>query len=589
MAHSLILGREIELLNPAAPIDSGPAQGAILRLGGMGTTGFDLGAGEPQTAVITSLLLDGERPIGRRTGNASIELHIYARGPSIPTVLAAREKVLAIVDQETWELVLQLEGMQPTVFDCLRAKVSMPTVITHLQQYVCTFSISCQRLPFGRSDELQTISIQAPPGTPGGGGISYLPSILLDGYESLTGTTVISGAAWTSTTDERWGSSGLNALRTTGASTMQRPITQVDLSSYRALRFWIGVTGKAVTRTVTYTLFDTSNRSWTLPSVTALLPGNLKYSWFAVSLRSTTPPAGFRADLVNKIQFKTTGAIYVDDLVAVDSVINVIGGTRAAVYEVHAIEGSARTPINLDINRPSGGTITGGIFHHPRKVPLDYLPVIQLNPATPIDGRTLVLPSSGVTLDPWDGTYTVCLAIATLVGGSTTSRTTSVTITQIGAGYTDSTTVARTYTPTEIGTAKYLFIDRVTLPIRAYPPDVRGVNWTVSINCTLGGGSFDSFTDLLFIDTAGETIVWHNAAAATHVYVDEPDPVTVNHGQLLAGSTHSAAATVHDKVAAMSGAPFGLDAGENSMLVHCVDGAVALTVNYAPRWHGLRI
>ena len=59
MAHSLTLGRQVELFGDGQIIDGGPAAGAVLRLGGVGSADFNLGSGEPQSTVITSLLLDG--------------------------------------------------------------------------------------------------------------------------------------------------------------------------------------------------------------------------------------------------------------------------------------------------------------------------------------------------------------------------------------------------------------------------------------------------------------------------------------------------------------------------------------------------
>lgn len=590
MSHSLIIGRQVELFGGGEYIDSGPAAGAVIRVGDFGgNSGLDLGAGEPQTTVISSLLLDGERPVGRRTGNASVTLPIYVRAPGLQALFAARELVLQIVDQETWEMVLTLDGMQPTVFDCLRAKTSLPFRVKEIDQDVLVFNVTCQRLPFGRSDTQETLSILAPPGTAGGGAISLLPDVRLDGFEAVTGTTIIYGTTWTLSTTERYGSSGANAITTTGTSVFQRNITTVDLSSYTSLRFWTAVSGKtAVSRTYWIVLYDNQGLAWHLPPVTATLPGGIKYVASYIMLKTTVPPTGFRTNQVVKYQFKTTAGIYLDDLDAIDSSVNVIGGTRGGAYEIHGIKGSARTPINIDINRPSGATITSGLVHHPKERPDSYLPLVQLNPATPIDGRTVALPSGGSTLRPWSGTYSVVLAIAALAGGSSTSRTTTVTLTQTGAGYTDAVSASRTYTPSEIGTAKYLYLNRMTLPARAIPPDNVGVSWTLTISCTLGGGLFDSFTDLMFLDTAGQTVVWQGAAAATHIYVDEPDPVVVSHGRILSGSSHAAASSIGNKITTISGEPFGLDPGENAMLVHVVDGAAQLTINYAPRWHGIR-
>ena len=83
---------------------------------------YDLGAPQPTTDMVQSLLLDGERPFGYRASNREIHLPVKITAPDIPTMNAARELLMSTVDQQSWTLTWTpgATGL-PLIFDCFRA------------------------------------------------------------------------------------------------------------------------------------------------------------------------------------------------------------------------------------------------------------------------------------------------------------------------------------------------------------------------------------------------------------------------------------------------------------------------------------
>ena len=123
-ADSLILADVVELLGGGV-ISSHPlCPGAQITL-----VGFDFGSPQPQTEVVASLLLDGERPTGRRASNRTISLPIQIRGPSRPTMNGARELLQQLIDADTWRLTWTPDPgtgtALPLIFDCFRGTAAV--------------------------------------------------------------------------------------------------------------------------------------------------------------------------------------------------------------------------------------------------------------------------------------------------------------------------------------------------------------------------------------------------------------------------------------------------------------------------------
>ena len=116
MTDSLVIAEQIELLGAGgAAVDPyGTASlnplcpGAVFRLiapsSALGGGTMDLGAPQPTTDIVGSLLLDGERPFGYRASNRTIVLPILIKAPSFQSLIAAREVLLQEVNEQTWTL-----------------------------------------------------------------------------------------------------------------------------------------------------------------------------------------------------------------------------------------------------------------------------------------------------------------------------------------------------------------------------------------------------------------------------------------------------------------------------------------------------
>ena len=74
--------------------------GAIFRL----QQGFDLNAPQPTTDFVASLVLDGERPFGRRASNRTITLPVLIIGLNRQNLAAAREVLEQLIDQDQWPM-----------------------------------------------------------------------------------------------------------------------------------------------------------------------------------------------------------------------------------------------------------------------------------------------------------------------------------------------------------------------------------------------------------------------------------------------------------------------------------------------------
>ncbi len=207
---SLVIDNLVELMggNPGVQssvpelIDPVSGRGAIFRIpfpggnvsiGGSGTTGpYDLGAPQPTTDAIESLLLDGERPFGYRASNRTLTIPVLIFAPSLNTMAAARELLMHTVDQQTWKLSWKpaSSGLEME-FDCFRAE---PSVVT----YGFANNAEAQNSPWyaNWAKTLVTLTFQALPYTHSGldgtykavfaqgllGGGTYTPSKQLDSF-----------------------------------------------------------------------------------------------------------------------------------------------------------------------------------------------------------------------------------------------------------------------------------------------------------------------------------------------------------------------------------------------------------------------
>lgn len=162
MAESLVIAGQIELLGAEGGVPSViPAcAGATFTL----ADPYDFGAPQPVQDLLAGGLLDGERPIGRRSSNRTISLPVKITAPDRGTLAAAREVLLQLCDEDYWELIWTRDGDGlPLVFDCFRALPAQPAnQLFEEQQLVSRITVTFPALPYGRSDTPAAVALTAP-------------------------------------------------------------------------------------------------------------------------------------------------------------------------------------------------------------------------------------------------------------------------------------------------------------------------------------------------------------------------------------------------------------------------------------------
>src|SRR3974390_2378168 len=136
--------------------------------------GLDLGAPQPTTDFVANLILDGERPFGRRSSNRTITLPVRITVPGVTggtrsqILAAAREVLEAAVDQDRYTLTWTRDpgpggtGL-PLLIDCFRGQPSKPVYDPLAEgQGVMRLFLPIPPLPYGRADVQTQVAFAAP-------------------------------------------------------------------------------------------------------------------------------------------------------------------------------------------------------------------------------------------------------------------------------------------------------------------------------------------------------------------------------------------------------------------------------------------
>ena len=205
MSDSLIVGEQIELLGAGGsavdpygtPAQNPLSAGATYRLlapsSALGGGAYDLGAPQPTTDIVGSLLLDGERPFGYRTSNRTITLGVLIKAPTFQALIAAREILLQEINEQTWSLRWTRDTLGPyagnslslpLLFDCYRAQPSVVSWGAFYQRIPYgIITLTFQAMPFTRSDTPVTVNFQSPLA-----GLSAPPpQVLMDSFAAVPG------------------------------------------------------------------------------------------------------------------------------------------------------------------------------------------------------------------------------------------------------------------------------------------------------------------------------------------------------------------------------------------------------------------
>ena len=304
------------------------------------------------------------------------------------TLAAAREVLLAAVDQQIWTLTWTRDGGSPLVLDCFRAQ---PAVISYELaaevSLVCEVELHFQALPYGRSDTQVQVAFPVP--VPGGPPPPPSP-IVLDTYTSIT------GAQWGQSSrcvvgpyTAYWDPGGGPAFRPDGrglplvyAATLPAP---VDLTGLTALSMWAGVGARpdyycnlewrGRTRCyVAFTLTDADGTTLSFQSSrrVPVAPDPHQPAWTYVTAAIPQGRAGFDYTQVAAYSVTITNRDrefrwchgYIDALTAQPPTATVgPANVRGTVYRLAGIQGTSHAPVSLTFQQAptplSPVTLTG--------------------------------------------------------------------------------------------------------------------------------------------------------------------------------------------------------------------------------------
>jgi hypothetical protein len=388
---SLTIANTVECLSGGVVSTNPACAGAMFRL----QPGADPGAPQPTTDFVASLLLDGERPFGRRASNRTIKLPIWITAPTRQRLAAAREVLQQAVDQDFFTITWTRDPFAgnpgntplPLVFDCFRAQPTVPifNTLTERQLIGMQIELTIPALPYGRSATQTQVSFAAP--VPTSPAVIPPPSpVVLDNFAAISSTQFSQSSQcvvgpYTGCWDpDSFGDAGGQVTSLSYGSSFSAPL---NLTGMTSLQMWFGLGsryysnleyhGKIHGTSFYFTLTDTGGNQLSFSRGNLLLPvSNSAQS--PVFTRVTVPipqiSATFnyagvesysltvlnRQDRVRRLSWVTA---YLDALTAYPGSQFVAPVTRGAVYTLYGVAGTARAPVSMSFQQaPTPGTPT---------------------------------------------------------------------------------------------------------------------------------------------------------------------------------------------------------------------------------------
>jgi len=386
---SLVLGNQIEVLNGGVASVNPLYAGAMFRL----QPGADPGAPQPTTDFVSSLILDGERPFGRRASNRTIKLPIWITAPNRQLLAAAREALEGVIDQDIWTLTWTRDPANgnpggtplPLVLDCFRAQPTVSVFNTELEKQLIGMQVelTIPALPYGRSDVQQQVSFaapvpQSPPPPPA--------PVLLDNYAVISSTAVSQSTQcavgpYTACWDpDSFGDPGGQVTPLTYGASFTAPL---NLTGMTSLQLWLGFGsryypnldyhGKVHGVTMAVTLTDTSGNALSFSRSGLKLPcspvaqapvfsrvtmhvpqGSTTFNYASVASYSLV--CTNRQHPVPRLTWVTG---YLDTLTALPPSATTNPVTRGSLVTLYGLQGTARAPVSLTFQQaPAAGTPT---------------------------------------------------------------------------------------------------------------------------------------------------------------------------------------------------------------------------------------
>jgi hypothetical protein len=391
MPDSLVLANTCELLNGSPPSVNPACVGARFYLQPSG----EFGAPQPTTDFVASLLLDGERPFGRRASNRTIKLPIWITAPDRRTLAAAREVLEQAIDQDYWTITWTRDPTAgnpgnvplPLIFDCFRAQPTVAVLNTLYEKEILGLQVqvTIPALPYGRSATQSQVSFASP--VPANPPVSPPPvPVVLDTFSTISSvqcsqsSQCVVGPTSCCWDPDSFGDYGGQQTPLTYSALFATP---VNLAGMTSLQMWFGLGsryyanlefhGKTHGVGLYFTLTDNdgvqlsfsrgnlilpvanSAQSPVFTRVTVPIPqGNAGFDYANVASYSLTVIN--RSDRISRLSWVTA---YIDNLTAQPGSQYVSPVTRGALYTIYGVQGTARAPVSMSFQQPpSPGTVT---------------------------------------------------------------------------------------------------------------------------------------------------------------------------------------------------------------------------------------
>ena len=392
MTDSLVLANSIELLGGNVPSYNPACPGAVFKL--RYGSDFDMGAPQPTTDFVASLILDGERPFGRRASNRLIKLPIIISAPTRQILAAAREVLEQAVDQDIWTMTWARDNGPgttplPLILDCFRAQPTVPVYnpVIEGRAFVMQLELTIPALPYGRSDIQQQIAFAAPlPAAPP----PPPPPVVIDTFSSISASPspvqcsqsvqCVVGPHSCCWDPDYWDDPGGQGNTFLYTATLPTPL---DLTGMTSIGMWLGFGsrwytcleyhGKIHGVQVFITLTDTSGNPLGMSRTNLLLPVSPNAQQPCFSRVSMTLPqnnavfdyasvGGYTIEILNRndrIRRLSWVTAYIDALTAYPPSQTANPVTRGALYTLYGLQGTARAPVAASFQQnPSAGTPT---------------------------------------------------------------------------------------------------------------------------------------------------------------------------------------------------------------------------------------
>lgn len=388
MAESLVLG-DIELLGGSVVSTNPMCAGAVFRL----LPGYDPGAPQPDTALVASLLLDGELNIGTSASNRAVTLPVWIMAPDRDTLAGAVEHLQQTIEQDIWLMTWARQrdttgvlAPLPVIFDCQRAAATvMESNIIRAEQMCQKLTIKFPALPYIRSDTRERIQFDSPVPS---GPPAPVPPVVIDNFSTISSPQTFQSPRCVVGPFTCCWDPDSQYVNDPGGQTTQFEYSAVlanviSVAGMSSVGMWLGFGSRWYwnlpyqgqhTIRVTLTLFDTHGNELAfaksdqrLPCTP--LPQQPVFSRVTLRVPQNDPVfdygnvAGYEMTVSNHHPFGDHHlrwvTMYVDALTAYPDSQTSTPVVRGSVYTLRGIKGTARAPMSSSFTQPAtAGTPT---------------------------------------------------------------------------------------------------------------------------------------------------------------------------------------------------------------------------------------